>query len=63
MPDKKYVFLNPDKKLNFNLGPLKDRDGLVLALDPAKSYLRKQVTFGRITTVNVVKKCMYCSIL
>ena len=36
--------------LNFNLGPLKDLDGLideVLALDSAKSYLWKQVTIGR----------------
>ena len=39
--------------LNFNLGPLKDLDGLideVLALDSAKSYLRKQVEIGRTTT-------------
>ena len=39
--------------LNFNLGPLKDLDGLideVLALDSAKSYLRKQVTIGRTVT-------------
>ena len=36
--------------LNFNLGPLKDLDGLideVLALASAKSYLRKQATIGR----------------
>ena len=36
--------------LNFNLGPLKDLDGLideVLALDSAKSYLKKQVEIGR----------------
>ena len=38
---------------NFNLGPLKDLDGLideVLALDSTKSYLRKQVTIGRTVT-------------
>ena len=38
---------------NFNLGPLKDLDDLideVLALDSAKSYLRKQVEIGRTTT-------------
>ena len=41
--------------LNFNLGPLKDLDGLideVLALDSAKSYLRKQVTIGRTGDLN-----------
>jgi hypothetical protein len=44
--------------LNFNLGPLKDLDGLideVLALDSAKSYLRKQVTIGRTATGDLNK--------
>ena len=44
--------------LNFNLGPLKDLDGLideVLALDSAKSYLRKQVEIGRTTTGDLNK--------
>ena len=44
--------------LNFNLGPLKDLDGLideVLALDSAKSYLRKQVTIGRTATGDLDK--------
>ena len=44
--------------LNFNLGPLKDLDGLideVLALDSAKSYLRKQVEIGRTTTRDLNK--------
>ena len=43
---------------NFNLGPLKDLDGLideVLALDSAKSYLRKQVTIGRTVTGDLNK--------
>ena len=43
---------------NFNLGPLKDLDGLideVLALDSAKSYLRKQVTIGRTATGDLNK--------
>ena len=38
----------------FYLGPLKDLEGFidreVLALDSAKSYLRKQVTIGRTVT-------------
>ena len=44
--------------LNFDLGPLKDLDGLideVLALDSAKSYLRKQVTIGRTATGDLNK--------
>ena len=44
--------------LNINLGPLKDLDGLideVLALDSAKSYLRKQVTIGRTATGDLNK--------
>ena len=44
--------------LNFNLGPLKDLDGLigeVLALDSTKSYLRKQVTIGRTATGDLNK--------
>ena len=44
--------------LNFNSGPLKDLDGLideVLALDSAKSYLRKQVTIGRTATGDLNK--------
>ena len=44
--------------LNFNLGPLKGLDGLideVLALDSAKSYLRKQVTIGRTATRDLNK--------
>ena len=44
--------------LNFNLGLLKDLDGLideVLALDSAKSYLRKQVEIGRTTTGDLNK--------
>ena len=52
LPDRKYVFQNPDKKLKKFLC-LKDLDGLideVLALDSAKSYLRKQVEIGRTTT-------------
>ena len=52
------IFLDPDNfsnqfVSNFNLGPLKDLDGLideVLALDSAKSYLRKQVKIERTTT-------------
>ena len=43
LPDRKYVFQNPDKKLKKNLC-LKDLDGLideVLALDSSNSYLRK----------------------
>ena len=43
---------------NFNLGPLKDLDDLideVLALDSAKSYLRKQVEIGRTTTGDLNK--------
>ena len=43
LPDRKYVFQNPDKKLKKFLC-LKDLDGLideVLALDSANSYLRK----------------------
>ena len=52
------ISLDPDKKLvlNFNLGPLKDLDGLiheVLAIDWAKSYLRKQVETG--TTGDLIK--------
>ena len=51
----KGCYLDPEnfsKELvsDFNLGPLNDLDGLideVLALDSAKSYLRKQVTIGR----------------
>ena len=42
--EREYIFLNPDKKLE---------NGLideVLALDSAKSYLRKQVTIGRTVT-------------
>ena len=42
--------------MDFNLGPLKD--GLideVLALDSAKSYLRKQVEIGRTTTGDLNK--------
>ena len=48
-------YLDPE---NFNLGPLKDLDGLideVLALDSAKSYLRKQVTIGRTATGDLNK--------
>ena len=44
--------------LNFDLVPLKDLDGLideVLALDSAKSYLRKQVTIGRTATGDLNK--------
>ena len=44
--------------LNFNLGPLKDLDGLideVLVLESAKSYLRKQVTIGRTATGDLNK--------
>ena len=47
--------------LNFNLGPLKDLDGLideVLALDSAKSYLRKQVEIGRTTTGDLNKSAV-----
>ena len=47
--------------LNFNLGPLKDLDGLideVLALDSAKSYLRKQVTIGRTATGDLNKSAV-----
>ena len=43
LPDRKYVFQNPDKKLKIYLCS-KDLDGLsdeVLALDSANSYLRK----------------------
>ena len=57
LPDRKYVFQNPDKKLKFFLC-LKDLDGLideVLALDSAKSYLRKQVTIGRTATGDLNK--------
>ena len=57
LPDRKYVFQNPDKKLKIYLG-LKDLDGLideVLALDSAKSYLRKQVEIGRTTTGDLNK--------
>ena len=46
------------KKLNLNLEPLKDLNGLideVLALDSAKSYLRKQVEIGRTTTGDLNK--------
>ena len=46
-PDRKYIFSKSRQKAEeFNLGPLKDLNGLidkVLALDSAKSYLRKQV--------------------
>jgi hypothetical protein len=44
--------------LNFNLGLLKDLDGLideVLALDSAKSYLKNQVEIGRTTTRDLKK--------
>ena len=44
--------------LNFNLGPLKDLDGLideVLALDYAKSYLRMQFEIGRTATGDLNK--------
>ncbi len=44
--------------MNFNIGLLKDLDGLideVLALDSAKSYLRKQVEIGRTTTGDLNK--------
>ena len=43
---------------NFNLGPLKDLDGLideVIALDSAKSYLRKQVIIERTVTGDLNK--------
>ncbi len=43
----------------FNLGPLKD--GLIdenLALDSAKSYLRKQVEIGRTTTGDLNKSAV-----
>ena len=43
----------------FNVGPLKDLDGLIdeiLALDSAKSYLRKQVTIGRTVTGDLNKR-------
>ena len=57
------IFLDPDNfsnqfVSNFNLGPLKDLDGLideVLALDSAKSYLRKQVKIGRTSTGDLNK--------
>ena len=42
--DRKYIFLNPDKML---------KNGLIdeaLALDSAKSYLRKPITIGRTVT-------------
>ena len=45
--------------LDFNLGSLKD--GLideVLALDSAKSYLRKQVTIGRTAKGQLISKCL-----
>ena len=59
----KGLYLHPENfskelVLNFNLGPLKDLDGLideVLALDSAKSYLRKQVTIGRTATGDINK--------
>ena len=41
LPDKKYIFQNPDKKLKF--------------FDSAKSYLRKQVTIGRSATGDLDK--------
>ena len=47
--------------LNFNLGPLKDLDGLIdeiLALDSSKSYLRKQVEIGRTTTGDLNKSAV-----
>ena len=48
-------YLDPE---NFNLGPLKDLDGLideVLTPHSAKSYLRKQVEIGRTTTGDLNK--------
>ena len=51
-------YFSKELVLNFNLGPLKDLDGLideVLALDSAKSYLRKQVTIGRTATGDLNK--------
>ena len=59
----KECYLDPENfskelVLNFNLGPLKDLDGQideVLALDSAKSYLRKQVTIGRTATGDLNK--------
>ena len=53
---KKYF--SKSRAENFNLGPLKDLNGLideVLALDSAKSYLRKQVEIGRTTTGDLNK--------
>jgi hypothetical protein len=50
---KIYFSKSRQRAENFNLGPLKDLDGLidkVLALDSAKSYLRKPVTIGRTVT-------------
>ena len=52
-------YIDPEDFSNFNLGPLKDLDGLideVLALDSAKSYLRKQVTIGRTATGDLNKR-------
>ena len=59
----KGLYLDPENfskelALNFNLGPLKDLVGLideVLALDSAKSYLRKQVTIRRTITGDLNK--------
>ena len=63
LPDRKYVFQNPDKKLKIGikfqfrtiersiLGHIDE----VLALDSAKSYLRKQVTIGRTATRDLNK--------
>ena len=50
---EKYFSKSRQRAENCYSGPLKDLDGLideVLALDSAKSYLRKQVTIGRIVT-------------
>ena len=60
LPLGKGRYLDFSKELvsNFNLGPLKDLDGLideVLALDSAKSYLRKQVTIVRTATGDLNK--------
>ena len=57
LPDRKYVFQNPDKKLKFFLCSkyLDDLIDEVLALDSAKSYLRKQVTIGRTATEDLNK--------
>ena len=50
--------------LNFNLGPLKDLDGLIdegLALD-SESYLRKQHTIGRTATGDLNKSAALATV-